>query len=124
MAAATLRLDGRQRQPRRVFALCLLLRHLETLPSALLHKAALVSLFDGPARVRDNLTGLILDGMTGGGLPLALERFVRFVAGDANWGELQPRLRQRVQSPRSQTRFASSSSATLPAPSRPPGHRA
>jgi pimeloyl-ACP methyl ester carboxylesterase len=79
-----------------VCALGLLLRHPEAVRGAVLHEPALISLFDDPAGVRDNLATLISDGMAAGGLPLALERFVRFVAGDANWESFEPSLRQRV----------------------------
>jgi pimeloyl-ACP methyl ester carboxylesterase len=79
-----------------VFALCLLLRHPEAARGGVLHEPALFSLFDDPAQARDDLTVLIRDGMAAGGPPLALERFVRFVAGDANWERFEPSLRQRV----------------------------
>lgn len=79
-----------------VFALCLLLRQPEAVRGAVLHEPALFALFDDPAQVRDILIALIGDGMAAGGPPLALERFVRFVAGDANWESFEPGLRQRV----------------------------
>lgn len=77
-----------------LFALALLIRHPESVRAAVLHEPALFSLFDDPKDVRESLTDLMKVGMRIGGRPAALEAFLRFVAGDANWEGLDPRARQ------------------------------
>jgi pimeloyl-ACP methyl ester carboxylesterase len=79
-----------------IFVLALLIRHPETMRGAVLHEPALFPLFDDPEEVRDTLTALIREGMESGGQPAALERFIRFVAGDANWERLEPSVRERM----------------------------
>jgi len=79
-----------------VFGLALLLRHPESVRGAVLHEPALFRLFDDPQEVRAALTGLIKAGMESGGQPAALEAFIRFVAGDANWDRLGATLRERM----------------------------
>ena len=79
-----------------IFALAMLIRHPESVRGAVLHEPALFPLFDDPEEVRDTLTGLIREGMESGGQPAALERFIRFVAGDANWERLEPSVRERM----------------------------
>jgi pimeloyl-ACP methyl ester carboxylesterase len=79
-----------------IFALALLIRHPESVRGAVLHEPALFPLFDDPEEVRDTLTALIREGMESGGQPAALERFIRFVAGDANWERLEPSVRERM----------------------------
>ena len=37
------------------------------------------------------MTALIKEGMESGGPPMAFERFIRFVAGDANWEQASTR---------------------------------
>jgi pimeloyl-ACP methyl ester carboxylesterase len=78
------------------FALCLLLRHPETVRGAVVHETVLVRLFDDP-EARGAVTALVQEGMKAGGPPLAIERLWRHVAGDANWERLPPNLRQRMQ---------------------------
>ena len=65
---------------------------------AVLHEPALVVLFDDPAEARAIISAVVEEGMRSGGRPLALERFVRLVAGDANWNALEPSLRARMLS--------------------------
>jgi pimeloyl-ACP methyl ester carboxylesterase len=48
--------------------------------------------------VRAIITAAVGEGMKLGGRRLALERFVRLVAGDANWNALNPDLRARMLS--------------------------
>jgi len=67
-----------------VFALAMLMRHPQSVRGAILHEPALFSLFDDPSEARETLTALIKEGMESGGRPSAFERFIRFVAGDAN----------------------------------------
>jgi pimeloyl-ACP methyl ester carboxylesterase len=79
-----------------LFALCLLIRHPKAVLGAILHEPALFSLFDDPEEARSTVGAVVREGMDSGGPPAALERFVRFVAGDANWDRLEPSLRGRM----------------------------
>jgi pimeloyl-ACP methyl ester carboxylesterase len=74
----------------------MLLRHPQSVRGVVLHEPALFPLFDDPKEVREALTGLIREGMEEGGSPAALERFVRFMAGDANWERLDARAREQM----------------------------
>jgi pimeloyl-ACP methyl ester carboxylesterase len=78
------------------FALCLVVRHPETVRAVILHEPALVRLCDNPAEVQGALTTLVTEGMQAGGPPVTMERFWRFAAGDANWTGLDDELRQRM----------------------------
>jgi pimeloyl-ACP methyl ester carboxylesterase len=78
------------------FALCLTIRRPDLVRCAVLHEPVLVRLFDDPG-ARDAVTALVQQGMQAGGPPAALERFFRWVAGDANWEGLPPALRARMQ---------------------------
>jgi pimeloyl-ACP methyl ester carboxylesterase len=79
------------------FALSLLIRHPEAVRGAVLHEAVLVRLFDDP-EARGAVAALVQEGLNAGGPPIAIERFWRYVVGDANWDRLPPNLRQRMQS--------------------------
>jgi pimeloyl-ACP methyl ester carboxylesterase len=79
------------------FALCLLIRHPETVSGAVLHETALVRLFDDPG-ARGAVSELVQEAMGTGGTPAALEALWRYVAGGPNWERLQPALRARMQS--------------------------
>jgi pimeloyl-ACP methyl ester carboxylesterase len=79
-----------------IFALAMLMRHPESVRGAVLHEPALFSLFDDPREARDTLTALIKEGMESGGQSAAFERFIRFVAGDANWEDLSPSIQARM----------------------------
>jgi pimeloyl-ACP methyl ester carboxylesterase len=79
-----------------IFALAMLIGHPESVRGAVLHEPALFLLFDDPQEVRKTLTALIKEGMESGGQSAALERFIRFVAGDANWEQLDPSVRDRM----------------------------
>jgi len=79
------------------FALCLLIRHPETVRGAVLHETALVTLYDDPG-ARGAVSALVREAMGTGGTPAALEALWRYVAGDPNWERLQPALRARMQS--------------------------
>jgi pimeloyl-ACP methyl ester carboxylesterase len=79
-----------------LFALCLLIRHPQAVRGAIVHEPALFSLFDDPQGVRNSVGTLVREGMDSGGPPAALERFVRFIAGDANWERLAPSRRGRM----------------------------
>ena len=80
-----------------VIALCLVLRHPRVANAAILHEPAFWSLFDDPEEVKRTVGARIADGMRSGGPREAIERFYRFVAGDANWERLDPELRERVR---------------------------
>jgi pimeloyl-ACP methyl ester carboxylesterase len=79
-----------------VIALCLVLRHPRVVSGAILHEPAFWSLFDNPHEVKRTVGATVADGMRSGGPRMAIERFYRFVAGNANWEGLDPKLRERV----------------------------
>lgn len=79
-----------------IFGLAALIRHPESIRGAVLHEPALFSLFDDPQASRESLAALIKEGMEAGGRPAALERFLRFVAGDANWEGLDAGVQQQL----------------------------
>lgn len=79
-----------------VIALCLVLRHPRTVRGAILHEPAFWSLFDDPDDVKARAGAVVAEGMRSGGSEQAMERFYRFVAGDANWEGLDRGLRRRV----------------------------
>jgi pimeloyl-ACP methyl ester carboxylesterase len=79
-----------------VIALCLVLRHPDVVSGAILHEPAFWPLFDDPEEVSRRMATLVSDGMRSGGPREGIERFYRFVAGDANWRALDPELRARV----------------------------
>jgi pimeloyl-ACP methyl ester carboxylesterase len=76
-----------------IFALTMVMHHPEAVHAAILHEQALFALFDDPSQVRATVTEVVAGGMQAGGLPTAFERFIRFVATDANWEHLDPRTR-------------------------------
>lgn len=79
-----------------VIALCLAVRHPQAVRAAILHEPAFWSLFDHAEEVGRRVAALIEEGMRSGGPPAAFERFYRFAAGEANWENLDPALRERV----------------------------
>jgi len=79
-----------------IFALAMLLRHPQAVRAALLHEPALFALFDDPEKARSTVTEAVTAGMEAGGPPEAFESFIRFVAGDANWEQLNPTVRERM----------------------------
>jgi len=79
-----------------VFALEVAIRHPEVVRAAILHEPAFFALFDDPAGVRERVSEAIQDGMAAGGPRTAFERFLRVVAGDANWESLDPNEQQRL----------------------------
>ena len=70
------------------FALEMVIRHPLSVLRAGPHEPALVVLFDDPAPRGGIVTAAVEEGMRLGGRRLALERFIRLVAGDANWNVL------------------------------------
>ena len=79
-----------------MIALCLVLRHPRVVSGAILHEPAFWSLFDNPHEVKRTVGATVADGMRSGGPRMAIERFYRFVAGNANWEGLDRKLRERV----------------------------
>jgi hypothetical protein len=79
-----------------VYALSLAMRHPGTVRGAILHEPALFALFDDPAAVRAAIGAVVAPAMESGGPRAALEQFVRFVAGDANWERFNAGLRERM----------------------------
>jgi len=79
-----------------IFALAAVIHRPESVRGAVLHEPALFRLFDDPKDVRDSLTQLIKEAMKAGGPATALERFIRFGAGDANWERLEPGVQKRM----------------------------
>ena len=80
-----------------VIALCLILRHPRVVRGAILHEPAFRPLYDDPEEVKRTAGARIAEGMRSGGPREAIERFYRFVGGDANWEGLDPELRERVR---------------------------
>jgi pimeloyl-ACP methyl ester carboxylesterase len=80
-----------------VIAVCLVLRHAWVVSGAILHEPAFWPLFDDPEEVKRTVGAMVAEGMRSGGPREAIERFYRFVAGDANWEGLDPELRERVR---------------------------
>lgn len=81
-----------------VIALGLLVHHPAAVRGAVLHEPGIAALLDNAEEAQNALSAAVTEGMVAGGPPAALERFWRFVAGDANWKGLEARLRQRMLS--------------------------
>jgi pimeloyl-ACP methyl ester carboxylesterase len=79
-----------------IFALAMLIRHPRAVRAALLHEPALFTLFDDPEEARSRVTEAVTAGMEAGGPPAALDSIIRLVAGDANWEQLNPTVRERM----------------------------
>ena len=79
-----------------ICALSLLVRHPELVRGAILHEPPMLSVVERQADVRAAVAQPVEAGMAVGGPPAALERFWRFVAGDANWEGLERGLRERM----------------------------
>jgi pimeloyl-ACP methyl ester carboxylesterase len=79
-----------------IFTLAMLIRRPDAVRAALLHEPALFTLFDDPEAARSTVTETVSAGMEAGGPPAAFERFIRLVAGDANWEQLNPSVRKRI----------------------------
>jgi pimeloyl-ACP methyl ester carboxylesterase len=79
-----------------ICALSLLIRHPELVRAAILHEPPMLSVIERGDDVLVAIAGLIDAGVATGGPPAGLEAFWRFVAGDANWGALDPGLRERM----------------------------
>ncbi len=65
-----------------VILLSLLTRHSEVLRGAIFHEPALISLLPNPEEVMGPMRSMVEDAMSKGGPRLAMEKFLRTVAGD------------------------------------------
>lgn len=81
-----------------VIALALLIHRPEVVRGAILHEPGLSVFLDNAEEAQNALAAIVTDGMVSGGPPAALERYWRFVAGDASWVGLEEGLRQRMLS--------------------------
>ncbi|MEV4684628.1 alpha/beta fold hydrolase [Streptomyces kurssanovii] len=81
-----------------IFALDLMLRHPGVVRSAVLHEPPMISVLDDPAAAQTSVAAAIQEGMAQGGPPAAVDRFFRFVVGDATWDRLPTGLRDRMTS--------------------------
>jgi pimeloyl-ACP methyl ester carboxylesterase len=79
-----------------ICALSLLIRHPELVRAAILHEPPMLAVLERGDDVLAAIAQLVEAGVATGGPPAGLERFWRFVAGDANWESLEPGLRERM----------------------------
>ncbi|MGH2745268.1 MAG: alpha/beta fold hydrolase, partial [Thermoleophilaceae bacterium] len=80
-----------------IFALNLLIRHPESVRGAILHEPPLLSVLERPEETQAAVGAVVEEGMASGGPRAAVESFIRFAAGDANWESLEPNLRERMR---------------------------
>lgn len=79
-----------------IIALGLLIRHPGRVTAAMLHEPPLVAGIEDAESFMGTIQALVEKGMTMGGPPAAVEQFVRFAAGDANFESLPAELRARL----------------------------
>ena len=79
-----------------IIATCLLLRHPQVVRGAILHEPPLLSALAHPEPVLTMIQSRVQAGMAQAGPSGAVEAFVRFAAGDANFETLDPSLRERM----------------------------
>lgn len=79
------------------FALCLLVRHPDSVRGLILHEPGLYALVDDFEAVRGPVRALVDEATAAGGPAAAVERFWRYVAGDDSWDGLTPALRERLR---------------------------
>jgi pimeloyl-ACP methyl ester carboxylesterase len=79
------------------FALCLLVRHPDSVRGLILHEPGLYALVDDFDAVRGPVRALVDEATAAGGPAAAVERFWRYVAGDDSWDGLTPALRERLR---------------------------
>lgn len=79
-----------------IIGLDLLLRHPEAVRGAILHEPALVSVLARPEEVMGPIQQMVKEAMKRGGPHAAVEAFVRFAAGEENFENLHPELRERM----------------------------
>jgi pimeloyl-ACP methyl ester carboxylesterase len=80
-----------------IVGLNLVLRHSDAVRGAILHEPPLISVLESPEQTQAAVEAVVAEGMASGGPPAAVESFIRFAAGDANWEGLEPDLRERIQ---------------------------
>jgi pimeloyl-ACP methyl ester carboxylesterase len=80
-----------------IFALDLVIRHPEVTRAVILHEPPLISVLERPDEPQAAVGAAVEKGMASGGSPAAVESFLRFVAGDANWEHLEHDLRERMR---------------------------
>ena len=80
-----------------IVALSLLIRHPEAVRGAILHEPPLISGLASPEETRAAVGAVVQEAMAAGGAPAAVESFVRWAAGDANWESMEPSLRERIR---------------------------
>jgi pimeloyl-ACP methyl ester carboxylesterase len=74
----------------------LVLRHPGALRGAVFHEPAYPSVSSNPDAVWTGRRALVEEGMAKGGFPVAMELFLRGIAGDETFASLDPRLRGRL----------------------------
>lgn len=80
-----------------IVALNLVIRHTDVVRGAILHEPPLISVLESPEETQAAVEAVVSEGMASGGPPAAVESFIRFAAGDANWESMQPDLRDRLR---------------------------
>jgi pimeloyl-ACP methyl ester carboxylesterase len=71
------------------------IRHPAAVRGAILHEPPLISVLERPAETQAAVGAVVEQGMKAGGPRAAVESFIRS-AGDANWENLEPGLRERM----------------------------
>lgn len=79
-----------------IIGLDLVIRHPEAIRGAILHEPALISVLARPEEVMGPTQQMVEEAMKRGGPRAAVEAFVRFAAGDENFENLEPELRERM----------------------------
>lgn len=79
-----------------VISLDLVIRHPQAVRGAILHEPALLSVLARPEEVMEPTQQMVEEAMKRGGPRAAVEAFVRFAAGDENFENLAPELRERM----------------------------
>ena len=79
-----------------ICALSLLVRYPELVRGAILHEPPMVSALARPEDMMGAIQEIVEGGMAKGGPRGAVEAFVRFAAGDENFENLNPELRERM----------------------------
>jgi pimeloyl-ACP methyl ester carboxylesterase len=77
-----------------IIDLDLVIRHPDLVRGAILHKLPMMSTLSRPEEVMVAIQEVVEGGMAKGGPRGAVEAFVRFVAGDETFANLDPRLRE------------------------------
>jgi pimeloyl-ACP methyl ester carboxylesterase len=79
-----------------IIDLDLVIRHPDLVRGAILHKPPMMSTLSRPEEVMVVIQEVVEGGMAKGGPRGAVEAFVRFVAGDETFENMDPRLRERM----------------------------